>query len=178
MLFTLILSCLPVQFEIVRQRFITKQGVFSEAMFSQSEVAITVMHHSGAFTVMLPACMFLLFLSETYGKFKRHHVYARSIIIGIYYADNEYVQQIALGLLGAASFLMGFHIWNNTRDVYDLKVCPFRFVRGYELLNIVRVQQERGQFVVSYFLMFVCYVAIFFIPVGHGGRGAHGRECF
>lgn len=54
-----------------------------------------MMHHSGAITVMLPACM--------------------------YYADNVHVQQTALGLLGFASLTLPLQLISSSRDVYDLK---------------------------------------------------------
>jgi len=59
------------------------------------EIAILILHHQGAFTAILPACM--------------------------YYADNENVQQIAWGLLGFVPMLLLFSGFNNTRDVYNLQ---------------------------------------------------------
>ena len=54
-----------------------------------------MMHHSGAFLSILPAC--------------------------IYYADNPHVQQIGFGLLGFASFLIISGLLSQSRNVYDLK---------------------------------------------------------
>jgi len=72
----------------------------------------SLFHHSGAFTVMLPICMF--------------------------YADNEHVQRTAYGLLTYGGLSLILNGISSSRDIYDLK--------------------ERGQFVVVYFLNFVCMI--------------------
>jgi len=56
---------------------------------------ILILHHQGAFTAILPACM--------------------------YYADNKDVQQIAWGLLGCVPFTAGLQGFNSSRDVYNLQ---------------------------------------------------------
>jgi hypothetical protein len=96
-------------FTMMKQRFITRKGIYSAEMCDPGEFGLFTIHHSGAFTVILPVCMF--------------------------YADNEYVQQIAWGLLGFSCISLIIFAHSSSRDVYDLK--------------------ERGQFTVSYFLMFV-----------------------
>ena len=64
----------------------------------QSSTAMFIaylMHHSGAFLSILPAC--------------------------IYYADNPHTQQIAYGLLGFGSFFIISVVISSSRDIYDLQ---------------------------------------------------------
>merc|ERR1719229_1862639 len=82
-------------YAIIKQRFITGKGQHSADRVPFSVFVSIMMHHSGAITVMLPACM--------------------------YYADNVHVQQTALGLLGFASLSMPLQLISSSRDVYDLK---------------------------------------------------------
>ena len=62
-------------------------------------VGMSVVHHSGAFTVILPICMF--------------------------YADNEHVHRMGYGLLSYAVIASVMMIITSSRDIYDLKVCSF-----------------------------------------------------
>jgi len=107
-------------YAIIKQRFITKKGQHSADKVPFWGFVLGMMHHSGAITVMLPAC--------------------------IYYADNVYVQQTALGLLGFASLSLPLQLISSSRDVYDLK--------------------ERGQFTVAFvvqvvlFVYFRCFVCV------------------
>jgi len=59
------------------------------------ELFILTLHHQGAFTAILPACM--------------------------YYAYNEDVRQIAWGLLGFSPIVFTLLGFNKTRDVYNLQ---------------------------------------------------------
>jgi len=59
------------------------------------ELLIGILHHQGAITAILPACM--------------------------YYADNENVRQIAWGLLGFIPMMLVLAGFNGTRDVYNLQ---------------------------------------------------------
>lgn len=94
---------------MMKERYVTKTGIYSSIMCDPLQFGLLAIHHSGAFTVILPAC--------------------------IYYADNEHVQRIVWGLLGFACISLIIYAHSSSRDIYDLK--------------------ERGQFTVSYFLMFV-----------------------
>jgi len=79
--------------KIVRERYITKKGMgfkYPTVLF----VAL-LMHHSGAFTVMLPVCMF--------------------------YADNAHMQRTVYGLLSYAFPVILLNGITSSRDIYDLK---------------------------------------------------------
>jgi len=82
-------------FQMIKERYITKEGLYSADKTPFFGFAFMLFHHSGAFTVILPACM--------------------------YYADNEHVQRAAMGLLGWAGFSIPLMAFSNSRDVYDLK---------------------------------------------------------
>merc|ERR1719384_1244368 len=77
------------------ERYITKSGVWSAQRTPLGGFIAMLMHHSGAFLSILPAC--------------------------IYYADNAHVHQIGMGLLGFASFFMVNSVIYFSRDVYDLR---------------------------------------------------------
>jgi len=79
--------------KLVKQRYITKKGWYFK--IPSSFLGPVLMHHSGAFTVMLPICMF--------------------------YADNEHVQRTAYGLLSFAVISMVLNGITGSRDIYDLK---------------------------------------------------------
>merc|ERR1712190_173606 len=82
-------------YTIIKQQFISQKGLPSAKRIPLSVTVMPMMHHSGAITVMLPACM--------------------------YYADNVHVQQTALGLLGFSSLTLPLQLISSSRDVYDLK---------------------------------------------------------
>ena len=95
---------------MMKERFITKKGIYSAEMCDSVQFSLFVIHHSGAFTVILPVC--------------------------IYYADNEHVQRIVWGLLGFSCISLIIFAHSSSRDVYDLKVCPSVLVPGYGVLDI------------------------------------------
>lgn len=95
--------------EIIIERYILNKGVWSVNKSPTAWVILILAHHSGAFLSILPAC--------------------------IYYADNPYVQQIGLGLLGFAAFFVITGLLSSSRNVYDL--------------------QERGQFTVISVINFI-----------------------
>jgi len=80
-------------FKIVQQRYITKKGWYFNA--PTALVGSFVIHHSGAFTVILPICMF--------------------------YADNEHVQRMGYGLLSYSVISLVLNGISSSRDIYDLK---------------------------------------------------------
>jgi len=82
-------------YEIIKERYIIKEGLWSADKTPFFGVANMLFHHSGAFTVILPACM--------------------------YYSDNEHVQKAAMGLLGWSALFCPLNVFYNSRDVYDLK---------------------------------------------------------
>merc|ERR1711902_165194 len=69
-------------------------------------------HHQGAFTAILPACM--------------------------YYADNEDIQQIAWGLLGFSPIVFTLMGFNNTRDVYNLQERG-QFTVSYSVMVVLHI---------------------------------------
>jgi len=76
------------------------------------ELVFLILHHQGAFTAILPACM--------------------------YYADNEDIQQIAWGLLGFSPIVFTLMGFNNTRDVYNLQERG-QFTVSYSVMVVLHI---------------------------------------
>jgi len=112
--------------KIVRERYVTKKEKHAKVPIAMLLPVLS--HHSGAFTVMLPVCMF--------------------------YADNEHVQRTAYGLLsyGALSVII-FGI-SSSRDIYDLKERG-QFVVAY-CLNFVAMIYFRWFVVLTGVYGFIC----------------------
>jgi len=87
-----------------------------------------LLHHSGAFTVMLPVCMF--------------------------YADNEHVQRTAYGLLTYGALSLILNGISSSRDIYDLKERG-QFVVAY-FLNFVAMIYFRWFVVLTGIYGFIC----------------------
>jgi len=111
---------------VVRERYITKKGMNFEAPLGM--IVSLLMHHSGAFTVMLPICMF--------------------------YADNEHVQRTAYGLLSYAVISCVLNGISSSRDIYDLKERG-QFVVAY-FLNFVGMIYFRWFVVLTGVYGFIC----------------------
>jgi len=111
---------------VVRERYITKKGMNFEAPLGMT--VSLLMHHSGAFTVMLPVCMF--------------------------YADNEHVQRTAYGLLSYAVISCALNGISSSRDIYDLKERG-QFVVAY-FLNFVGMIYFRWFMVLTGIYGFIC----------------------
>jgi len=113
-------------FKFVKERYITKKGESSK--MPSAFVPVVFLHHSGAFTVMLPICMF--------------------------YADNEHAQRTAYGLLSFAVVSMVLHGISSSRDIFDLKERG-QFVVAY-FLNFVGMIYFRWFVVLTGVYGFVC----------------------
>merc|ERR1719461_438676 len=81
--------------DIIMQRYVTRKGHWSSQKTPLSGVIILLMHHSGLFLSILPAC--------------------------IYYADNTHLHQIGMGFLGFSAFFIINFTFSSSRDVLDLQ---------------------------------------------------------
>jgi len=81
--------------DMFMQRYVTRKGYWSSQKTSLFMLIIMLMHHSGSFLSILPAC--------------------------IYYAHNTHVHQIGVGLLGFGAFLLTNLIFSSSRDILDLQ---------------------------------------------------------
>ena len=98
--------------EMIIGRWIKNEGIWSDKKTPTIWIIFMLMHHSGAFLTILPAC--------------------------IYYADNPYIHQITLGLLGYGAVFALIDAISSSRNIYDL--------------------QERGQFTVVSVLNFLSMI--------------------
>jgi len=81
--------------DMFMERYVTKKGVWSAQKTSLFGFIFMLMHHSGSFLSILPAC--------------------------IYYADNTHMHQIGMGLLGFAAFFIINMTFSSSRDILDLQ---------------------------------------------------------